>query len=96
MSKKTKIDSVRISIKGQVLELTIEELKELRDILCEAFPKTDGLNLDNWIQPIVIKERTCLWKYWYEPTYKYEYSPSTTPVTQPIPKKSTYWIECKS
>ena len=38
MGKDIKISKVEIEIAGKTLDLTLTQAKELRDILCEAFP----------------------------------------------------------
>lgn len=38
MSKKVKVSKVEVQIAGKTLSLSVEQARELRDILCDTFP----------------------------------------------------------
>ena len=91
MSKKTKIELIKISVRGKEFELTPDEVKELKSILNELFPEPAPAIQP---QPIIIKERVYEkpWKYW-NPVWvgdKTSYTPSQ------LPKKQEVWITCKN
>ena len=88
MSQETKIDSVKISIKGRTIDMSIDELRELRNILCEAFPVKDEF-IPYYTQPIIIEKRENPWEYWWQPYITNPNAPSTT-------DERIYWVECKS
>lgn len=67
---KIKVETIRITIGRKTLELTPEELKELRDILDETFPK---YIVPPTPAPIIIERPVYKkWPYprWTEPVYK--------------------------
>lgn len=61
-SKGVKIVKVELEIGGKVIRLSLEEAKELRDILKDTFPEKEYVPS----QPIVIREYP--WRHW-EPYY---------------------------
>ncbi len=60
---KIQVDKIRISIGRKVLELTPDELRELRDVLDATFP-TETRYVPS--QPIIIERPTYPrpWRYW--------------------------------
>ena len=62
MSKTCTIEKVELKIAGKTISLAIEEAKELRDILSEAFPKPSQP-----AQVIVNPPYAWPWHYWRQP-----------------------------
>jgi hypothetical protein len=64
---KIKVDAIKITIGRKTLELTPDELKELRDILDATFPKA---TVQPWPAPVIIERpvyREWPYRRWHEP-----------------------------
>jgi hypothetical protein len=69
MAEKTvEISKVNIKIGKKEIELSVEEAKELKEILNETFGEKGVVYIP---QPYPVYERPWRWRYWGEPTWTY-------------------------
>ena len=68
MGKTIKVDKIRLELGGHTLELSIEQMKELRDLLNETFPNKETVYFPT--APVVIRKP--VWPYqfrYWEPSW---------------------------
>ena len=72
MKGETKITKIKITVAGKELELTLEEAKELKEVLVDLFPEKEVINIpqpypvypqpqepwakDYWLEPIIYED----------------------------------------
>lgn len=96
MSEQIKVERIEIKIGKKVLSLTPEEMKELRDVLDQTFPKEKVTYIPG--QPIII-DYPRPWKWW-EPIWM---DRTTNEVKRIGTRQTPEWqassvlrLECKS
>ncbi len=64
MSDTIKVETIKIQIGRKTLELTPEELRELRDVLDATFPKPKKESVMPYYPVIIHEPSPRPWKYW--------------------------------
>jgi len=64
MTKNVKVSNINIKIGKKEVTLTLEEAKELRELLNETFGDKETMYVPNPYPVYPIWERPCRWYYW--------------------------------